>query len=152
MIEAEWWEYDSIDELAEAVAGDIRFIIESAIDARGSSLIAVPCGTTGPAIFPKLVGEKLPWKKVTVIPTDDRVVPVDNALSNAREIARAFLPAGARVIPIVSGTAEDYRLAGNAGRCPASGSPLAARSGLARHGQGWPHRLDLCRQRLSGCA
>ena len=115
MIEAEWWEYDSIDELAGAVAGDAGFIIESAVDARGSSLIAVPCGTTGPAIFPKLVGQKLPWKKVTIIPTDDRVVPVDSDLSNVREIARSFLPAGARVIPIVSDAAGDYRLAGNAG-------------------------------------
>src|SRR5947208_2432777 len=49
MIEAEWWEYDSIEELADAVAGDVAFIVESAIDARGSSLIAVPCGATGPA-------------------------------------------------------------------------------------------------------
>jgi 6-phosphogluconolactonase len=114
MIEAEWWEYDSIDELADAVAGDVGFIIESAVDARGSSLIAVPCGTTGPAIFPKLVAQKLPWKKVTIIPTDDRVVPVDSELSNAREIARSFLPAGARVIPVVSGSAQDYQLAGNA--------------------------------------
>jgi 6-phosphogluconolactonase len=114
MIEAEWWEYDSLDELADAVAGDVGFIIESAIDARGASLIAVPGGSTGPAIFPKLVQQKLPWKKVTVIPTDDRIVPVDSELANVRGIAKAFLPAGARVIPVVSGAAEDYRLAGNA--------------------------------------
>jgi 6-phosphogluconolactonase len=114
MIEAEWWEYDSLDELADAVAGDVGFIIESAIDARGSSLIAVPGGTTGPAVFPKLLKQKLPWKKVTVIPTDDRVVAVDSELANVRAIAKSFLPAGARVIPIVSGAAEDYRLAGNA--------------------------------------
>ena len=114
MIEAEWWEYDSLDELADAVAGDVGFIIESAVDARGSSLIAVPGGTTGPAIFPKLLKQKLPWKKVTVIPTDDRIVPVDSELANVRSIAKSFLPAGARVIPIVSGGAEDYRLAGNA--------------------------------------
>jgi 6-phosphogluconolactonase len=114
MIEAEWWEYDSLDELADAVAGDVGFIIESAIDARGASLIAVPGGSTGPAIFPKLVQQKLPWKKVTVIPTDDRIVPLDSELANVRSIAKAFLPAGARVIPVVSGAAEDYRLAGNA--------------------------------------
>ncbi len=39
MIEAEWWDYDDADELAGAVAGDIGFIVESAIDARGQSLI-----------------------------------------------------------------------------------------------------------------
>ena len=114
MIEAEWWEYDSLDELADAVAGDVGFIVESAVDARNASLMAVPGGTTARKIFPKIVAQQLPWKRVTIIPTDDRVVAVDNELANVREIARAFLPTGARVIPIVSGAAEDYRLAGNA--------------------------------------
>ncbi len=114
MIEAEWWEYDSVDELADAVAGDVGFIIESAVDARNASLIAVPGGTTGPAVFGKLTKQKLPWKRVTVIPTDDRLVAVDSELSNVREIARAFLPTGARVIPIASGAVDDVRNAGNA--------------------------------------
>jgi len=112
MIEAEWWEYDSLDELADAIAGDIEFIIDSAVDARGSSLIAVPGGTTGPAVFAKLAAQKLPWKKLTIIPTDDRLVPMDDERSNVRAIAKAFLPLGARVIPIATEIA-DYRLAGN---------------------------------------
>src|SRR5437868_11582451 len=112
MIEAEWWEYDSLDELADALAGDIGFIIESAVDARGSSLIAMPGGSTGPAVFGKLAAAKLPWKKVTIIPTDDRLVPMDDERSNVRAIAKAFLPVGARVIPIAADIA-DYRLAGN---------------------------------------
>ena len=112
MIEAEWWEYESLEELADAVAGDVGFIIDSAVEARNASLIAVPGGKTGPAIFPKLAAQKLSWKRVTVIPTDDRLVPVDNDLSNVREIARAFLPTGARVVPIATEIA-DYRLAGN---------------------------------------
>jgi 6-phosphogluconolactonase len=112
MIEAEWWEYDSLDELADAVAGDVGFIIESAVDARDASLIAVPAGTTGPAIFPKLATQKLPWKKVTIIPTDDRLVPMDDERSNVRAIAKAFLPNGARVIPIAADI-TDYKLAGN---------------------------------------
>jgi len=114
MIEAEWWEYDSLDELADAVAGDVGFIIESAVEARGTSLIAVPGGSTGPLIYPRLVAQKLPWKKVTIIPTDDRIVPIDSELANVRAMAKAFLPVGARVIPIVSEAAQDYRLAGNA--------------------------------------
>jgi 6-phosphogluconolactonase len=112
MIEAEWWEYDSLDELADAVAGDVGFIVESAVDARGASLIALPGGTTGRAIFPRLASQKLPWKRVTVIPTDDRLVPMDDDRSNVRAIAKAFLPTGARVIPIAA-EIEDYKLAGN---------------------------------------
>lgn len=114
MIEAEWWEYDSVGELADAVAGDVGFIIQSAIDARDASLLAVPGGKTGPAIYRKIAEQKLQWKKVTIIPTDDRLVAVDSELSNVREIARAFLPLGARVVPLTSEAAGDYRLAGNA--------------------------------------
>jgi 6-phosphogluconolactonase len=114
MIEAEWWEYDSVGELADAVAGDVGFIVESAVDARDASLIAVPGGKTGPAIYGRLAKQKLPWKKVTIIPTDDRLVAVDSELSNVREIARAFLPLGARVVPLTSEAADDYKLAGNA--------------------------------------
>jgi 6-phosphogluconolactonase len=112
MIEAEWWDYESLDELADALAGDVGFIIDSAVEARGASLIAVPGGTTGPAVFAKLAAQKLPWKKVTIIPTDDRLVPMDDERSNVRAIAKAFLPLGARVVPIAAEIA-DYRLAGN---------------------------------------
>lgn len=112
MIEAEWWEYDSIDEMADAVAGDVGFIIESALDARGSALVAFPGGKTPLPIYERLVEAKLPWKQVTIIPTDERLVPLDSPLSNIRAIAGTFLKAGARVFPI--GTEiSDYRLAGN---------------------------------------
>jgi 6-phosphogluconolactonase len=113
MIEAEFWDYESPDELADAVAGDIGFIIDSAIDARGASLLAVPGGDAA-GLYAKVAEQKQPWKRVTIIPTDDVLVPVDNPQSNVRAMAQAFLPTGARVFPIVSGAAEDYRLAGNA--------------------------------------
>jgi 6-phosphogluconolactonase len=112
MIEAEWWEYDDLGELAAAVAGDIGFIVESALDARGSCLLALPGGRTPGPIFAKLAEADLNWKKVTIIPTDDRLVPMDDERSNIRAIAKAFLPTGARVIPIATDIA-DYRLAGN---------------------------------------
>lgn len=112
MIEAEFWDYDSIDEMADAVAGDIGFIIESAIDARGEALIALPGGNTPKPVFERLVEAKLPWKKVTIIPGDERLVPMTDELSNVRLLAQYFLPVGARVIPITTDIA-DYRLAGN---------------------------------------
>ena len=112
MIEAEWWDYDSPDEMAEAVAGDVGFIIESALEARGSALIALPADDTAKAIFPQLADAAVKWKQVMVIPTDDLIVAVDNERSHARALAQAFLPKGARVVPIVT-PLDDYRLAGN---------------------------------------
>ena len=112
MIEAEWWDYDSIEEMADAVAGDIGFIVESALDARGSALLALPGGRTPLPIFERLAEASLPWKKVTIIPTDDRLVPMQDERSNVRAIAQAFLKAGARVVPIAT-EIPDHRLAGN---------------------------------------
>jgi len=112
MIEAEWWDYDTPDELAEAVAGDIGFIVESALDARGAALIALAADETAQAIYPKLAEADLQWKKVMVIPTDDRLVAVDSDDSKAKAIAKSFLPAGARVVPIAT-PLDDYRAAGN---------------------------------------
>jgi 6-phosphogluconolactonase len=61
MIEAEWWEYEGIDELAAEVAGDVAFIIGSAVEARDASLVAVPGGSTGPKVYRALAKQKLPW-------------------------------------------------------------------------------------------
>jgi 6-phosphogluconolactonase len=113
MIEAEWWDYDSLDELAEAAAGDIGFIIDSALDARAAALIAVPADETARAIFPSIAEADRKWREVTIIPTDDRLVAVDSDESNARAIAQQFLPRGARVVPIAT-PLDDYRQAGNA--------------------------------------
>ena len=112
MIEAEFWDYDSAEEMAAAVAGDIGFIIESAVDARGAALLALPGGKTPVPILEKLAAAGLPWKRVTIVPGDERLVAMDNELSNVRALARTFLPTGARVIPITADIA-DYRLAGN---------------------------------------
>ena len=114
MIEVEWWDYDGIAELADAVAGDVGFIIESALDARGQAIIALPGGKTPETIFTRLAQAKMDWKRVTIIPTDDRLVPVTDPLSNVAMMAKAFLPLGARVLPLTSAAAEDYRMAGKA--------------------------------------
>jgi 6-phosphogluconolactonase len=111
--EVEWWEFDAVEDLIDAVVGDVSFIIESALDARGQALVAFPGGSTPRPILEKLAQANIRWKNVTIIPTDDRLVAVDNALSNVAMIARIFIPKGARVLPITS-DAADYKLAGNA--------------------------------------
>lgn len=112
MTEIEWWEYDDADEMAEAVAGDVGFIIESALDARGAAVVALAGGKTPLPIYEKLAQAKLDWKRVTIIPGDDRIVPLGDPLSNVTAIAKVFLPKGARVIPLVSEKAPDYKAAG----------------------------------------
>ena len=112
--EIEWWEYDDAQEMAAAVAGDVQFIIESALDARGAAVVALAGGKTPLPIYEKLASAKLDWKRVTIVPGDDRIVPLGDPLSNVTAIGKVFLPRGARVIPLVSATAPDYKAAGRA--------------------------------------
>ncbi len=112
MTEIEWWEYDDAAELADAVAGDIQFVIESAIDARGSAVIALAGGKTPLPAYEKLAQAKLDWKRVTIVPGDERIVPLGDPLSNVTALGKIFLPKGARVMPIVPKATDDYKAAG----------------------------------------
>jgi 6-phosphogluconolactonase len=112
MTEIEWWEYDDAAEMADAVAGDIQFVIESAIDARGAAVIALSGGKTPIPIYDKLAKAKLDWKRVTIVPVDERIVPLGDPLSNVTMIGKAFIPKGARVIPVVPKATQDYKAAG----------------------------------------
>jgi 6-phosphogluconolactonase len=113
MIEAEWWEYEERDEFVDAVAGDIGFILESALDARGSAVLALSGGKTPVAAYQKLAQGKYDWKRVTIIPVDDRLVKVDDPMSNVGMLAKIFLPKGARVLPLGADN-PDYKQAGAA--------------------------------------
>ena len=112
MIEAEWWNYDDADELADAVASDIEFIIDSALDARGDALVALPGGSFPGPVYARLAKAKLNWKRVTILPTDDRLIAPTDPASNVGVLARVFLPIGARVIPLIGDVKADYRKAG----------------------------------------
>lgn len=114
MDEIEWWEFDNTAEMAEQVAGDIGFVIDSAIEAHGSARIAVPGGDTARPVYEALLANKdIDWSKVTLIPTDDRLVPLDHELSNYRKLDALFGGKGASVISLVDEAAlEDRREAG----------------------------------------
>jgi 6-phosphogluconolactonase len=114
MIEAEWSAYDTTAEMADAVAGEIGRLIEIALDARGEAFIALPGGKTPIPIFERLAAKKVDWNLVTIIPTDDRLVPITDPLSNVAMIAHHFLPKCARVLPIVVKETTNYRTAGEA--------------------------------------
>lgn len=114
MDEIEWWEFDTPADMAEQVAGDIGFVVESAIEAHGSARIAVPGGKTPDVVYKALLAnKKLDWSKITLVPTDDRLVALDDALSNYAKLESFFGAKGANVVPLVDEAAlGDYREAG----------------------------------------
>ncbi len=109
----EWWDFDDKAEMVDAVAGDIAFIIESALDARGEALLALPVSDDAMPVLEALAEKQIKWKYVTIIPTDDYLVPVDDPRSHVKTLAQLFLTRGARVLPIATEN-EDYHLAGGA--------------------------------------
>jgi 6-phosphogluconolactonase len=121
MIEAEWLDHDTAAEMADAVVGDVGLVIAAALESRGEALVALPGGKSPAPIFERLATAAIDWREVTIIPTDDRLVPVNNPLSNVAMIARHFEPKGARILPLTLDGAGDYRTAGKVADAQLSG-------------------------------
>ena len=107
MDEIEWWEFETPAEMAEQVAGDIGFVIERAVEAHGGARIAVPGGQASELIYDALLANKsIDWSKVTLIPTDDRLVPLDDERSNYRKLEGYFAGRGAHIISLVDASSS----------------------------------------------
>ena len=114
MDEIEWWEFDSAEEMAAQAAGDIGFVIDSAVEAHGGARLALPGGSTPEPIYAQLAKSKtIDWSKVTIIPTDDRLVAKDDPFSNEKMIEGWLGAKGANIVSLVDAHAlDDYREAG----------------------------------------
>ncbi len=66
----------------------------------GPVAITVPGGSTPFPILERLVKAPLDWRRVTVWPGDDRVVPEDHPASNTGRIRALMEPAGAEVVTL----------------------------------------------------
>ncbi|HYD23770.1 MAG TPA: 6-phosphogluconolactonase [Croceibacterium sp.] len=64
--------------------------------------ITVPGGSTPFPILALLAERPLDWRRVTVWPGDDRVVPEDHPASNAGRIRALLEPAGAEVVTLTT--------------------------------------------------
>lgn len=97
-----WNLYPARDRFASAVACDVERCITDAVAARGQAVLALSGGKTPVAILEYLATRPLPWEKVTLLPSDDRIVATTDGLSNAGMLARVFGGTGARVLPLVT--------------------------------------------------
>jgi 6-phosphogluconolactonase len=114
MDEIEWWEFESSAELAEQAAGDIAFVIESAVEAHKNARIALPGEREMEPVFAALVRQRgIDWPSVTLVPTDDGLVPLDDAASAHRKLRDYFAAKGAEIVSLVDESAlGDRREAG----------------------------------------
>ena len=114
MDEIEWWEFESPAELAEQAAGDIGFVIESAVEAHKGARIALPGGKAAEPVLAALVRNGgIDWSSVTLVPTDDRLVALDDPASSYRRLSDWFEAKGATIVSLVDESALDnYQEAG----------------------------------------
>jgi len=68
--------------------------------APGPVAISVPGGSTPFPILQRLAEMPLDWRRVTVWPGDDRLVPEDHPASNTGKIRALLQPAGAEVVAL----------------------------------------------------
>ncbi|MGI9401231.1 MAG: 6-phosphogluconolactonase [Rhizobiaceae bacterium] len=102
-------EFDSRDDLAQALAEKIGQILSSAVEANGKAVLAVSGGSTPERLFKVLSGSDLPWENITVTLVDERFVEPANPRSNMGFVARLLLQdkaAHAKFLPLHDGSAE----------------------------------------------
>jgi 6-phosphogluconolactonase len=108
MDEIEWWEFDSARELAEQAAGDIGFVIESAIEAHGDARLALPPEDGVAPVFSALAKAKgFDWSKVSLIPTAERLNPAAGDESSRERLEGWFAAKGAEIAGLVDESAAD---------------------------------------------
>jgi 6-phosphogluconolactonase len=68
--------------------------------AKGDIAVAFPGGSTPAPILDLMVQRKLDWSRVTVLPTDDRIVDEDHEASNTGKLRARLEPLGATILPL----------------------------------------------------
>ena len=123
MIEAEWWDYETLDELPMRWPG-CRLHRRERDGCAGSALIALPAARAI-ADYKKLASE-LAVEEGHDHPDDDRLVPLEIGEQHPRDCPD-LLPTGARVFPISTGI--EIQIGRRRGRCAAQdcrGRPISS--------------------------
>ena len=74
--------YDSVDLAAQEVARRVAQALQNASREQGESGLIVPGGRSPGRVFQLLAREQVPWGDVTVIPSDERLVPSGDVKRN----------------------------------------------------------------------
>ncbi|WP_423821239.1 6-phosphogluconolactonase [Salinisphaera sp. SPP-AMP-43] len=98
---AELIEYANRSEIAQQLAEAIAERLRGAISLRGEASLVVCGGSSPKELFQHLSQQELDWSCVTVVPSDERWVPVDDERSNERLIRNTLLTGAAATATFV---------------------------------------------------
>ena len=83
--------FENREMAALTLATELGEILESAIEARRAAALVVSGGTTPAPMFRQLRERCLDWSKVTIVPSDERDVPLTHPDRNERMIREELL-------------------------------------------------------------
>ena len=75
----------------QSLASTVEVELSNAIKNRGLATFVIPGGTTPKPFFNIIRDSDIEWEKITIFPTDERWVSMENSRSNARLIQRELL-------------------------------------------------------------
>ncbi|MEM1365821.1 MAG: 6-phosphogluconolactonase [Pseudomonadota bacterium] len=88
---AERISFEDRTSLAAQLADDVAAALSQAISTKGRAVLAVSGGSTPKKFFDALSATDIEWSKVTIMPVDERLVPLENDRSNAGMIVSRLL-------------------------------------------------------------
>ena len=95
--------FDDSEQLATALAKAVAADLRGALARHGEACIALSGGNTPKRFLQALSRQTLDWRRVTVLPIDERWVPPENPRSNERLLRENLLQelaADARLLPL----------------------------------------------------
>lgn len=96
-----WHAHADADALAATVAESLRQAVGDALEARGTAVLALAGGGTPQPAYRQLAAKPLDWRRVTLLPGDERCVAHAHPACNLRMLREAFAQAdGARFAPL----------------------------------------------------
>jgi 6-phosphogluconolactonase len=99
---ASWISVDSDAEPAEVVAKHLADAMRAAIAGRGAAFVALCGGRTPRAAYAELAQQPLAWNCLTLVPTDERLVPPTHEHSNEGMIRGTLLQGAAARVQLIS--------------------------------------------------
>ncbi len=98
-------EHSDADVLSRALAEAIATAMRDALEQRGGALLSLAGGRTPLPAYRTVASMPFDWRRVTLLPGDDRCVPHFHAASNVRELRALF--AAAEGVTVDSLTTDD---------------------------------------------
>jgi len=105
---AVWREHADRASWARALAQQLEAELRRGLESTGRAALVACGGSTPGPVYAALARAELDWRRIAVLPSDERWVPATNPHSNAALLARNFGATGARLISLHTRDADPF--------------------------------------------